>query len=74
MPTYEIIVGTLTYTMKAEKLLTQARVSVYVQKDPYAAQKGCGYILIVTTKNIEGVKALIQNNNIPIKSIQKRRN
>ena len=73
MFTYEINVGTITYAMKAVDLLRLSQFPASYHRNANAgADKGCGYMVTVSTNNIEAVKTILLSQNIPIKSIVKR--
>lgn len=64
-----IIVGSVTYTMKAKELLDKFGIKSYIEKTSnYRKTKGCSYGLYVP-KQPQKAFEILTNNNINVREI-----
>lgn len=66
-----IIIGSVTYAMKAKELLFDKGIKAYVERHRKTKEFGCGYALYIPSRALEAEKILIANN-IKIRAFIKR--
>lgn len=64
-----LVIGSVTYTMKAKELLDKFGIKSYIEKTSnFRKTKGCSYGLYVP-RNSDKAFEILSNNNINIKEI-----
>lgn len=60
----------VTRAQRAEKLLTEKRVSCVLQRTPrWMQEQGCGYSLRVPAGEVSGALVLMENGNLPYRKV-----
>lgn len=57
-----LILGSVTYAMKAKDLLFSKGIKAYIERHKNAKEYGCGYAVYVPNNAKEAEKILIENN------------
>ena len=63
-----IIIGSITYAMKAKELLNSHGISCLVERTPKNAGSGCGYSLLISQDPVAATR-LLSRYRIPHKGV-----
>ena len=67
---FEIMIGTVTYALKAKDILRHNGIKAYVERKSVNIGKyGCGYSVVIR-ENLEEAKRLLTDNGIKILDIK----
>jgi hypothetical protein len=70
MKIYYVTFRSVTHGQRAERLLRQEGFQVVLVRTPkWMEARGCGYSLRIRTNDVEEVKRLLMQNNIPMQKV-----
>lgn len=66
-----IIVESVTFAMKSEKILRKKSIFPLITKTPsHLNIHGCSYSIVINKNDLDNTKEILMQNNIPIKDIK----
>ena len=70
MKIYYVTFRSVTHGQRAERLLKQEGFhGVLVRTPKWMEARGCGYSLRIRTNDVEGVRRLLTQNNVPMQKV-----
>ena len=73
MATYEINFSSITYAMKAQRLLQESGLSARLERNVKAGYRdGCGYHIVISCspQRAQEAMALLRKKGVPVKSVE----
>ena len=69
-----VLIGSITYAMKARKIVKEQGIDAQIVKHDTKGRKGCSYGLICKAENTIAIIGILRANNIPYEVTSKKQN